>query len=334
MAIVERVNTSEVKKVVPIDVGTLQLPTEKSAVKGSLQDYVILMYGEKKIGKTTFAARFPNAIFLMFEPGGKSLALYQEQMESWTKFVKYVTLLESSAGDEYSTIIIDTVDIAYDMCFDYMCKKMAITHPTDENDYGKSWGLIEKEFKFQMNKLLNLGKGVIFISHAKEQEIKTRLQGTFTRVVPTVPTQAARYFTGTADILAYYGYYGDDRYLVIKGNDNIQAGCRLEHNFLLKEPQLEITTENVIPDEYVNFDYAGKSLPEIEQYLDWLEIHKSLMVRELKYVSAIPMGASPDESYQNTMLAFYNRQTQAYEEVRGVPTLHDPNAAIKASNKR
>lgn len=213
-----------------ITAGQVELPTEPSIPSDNLLDYTMFIYGEKKIGKTSLAAQFPDTLFLMFEPGGKALRIFQTPVNNWAEFVAYVDLLE--ADQRFQTVVIDTVDIAYNMCFDAMCKRMGIAHPTDENDFGKSWGQIENEFVSQMTRLLNLPKGVLLISHSVEKEVKTRFGQRFNRVTPTVPTQAYRYLTGVVDIWAYYGYENQGRALTIAGNEYIEAGCRLEEHFL------------------------------------------------------------------------------------------------------
>ncbi len=43
------------------------LPTQRSQIAESLEDYSMLIYGQKKIGKTTLLAEFLEAFFLMFE---------------------------------------------------------------------------------------------------------------------------------------------------------------------------------------------------------------------------------------------------------------------------
>ena len=49
----------------------IKLPTKKSKIESDLSKYSILLYGKIKIGKTSLAAQFPDALFLMTEPGGK-----------------------------------------------------------------------------------------------------------------------------------------------------------------------------------------------------------------------------------------------------------------------
>jgi hypothetical protein len=208
---------------------TIVLPSELSVPLEHFSDYITLIYGEKKVGKTSLAARFPNTLFLMCEPGGKALRIYQQPITSWQDFVASVDALK--ADKRFNTVVVDTVDVAYAMCFDFMCKKMAIVHPGDESDYGKSWGMISKEFQRQFNRLFQTGKGVILTSHATWQEIKSRRTESYFRLVPTMPGQANAYLTAVVDIWGCYTYAGKDRYLILRGDEQISAGCRLEEQF-------------------------------------------------------------------------------------------------------
>lgn len=203
----------------------VSLPDKLSVPAKDLTAYTLLIYGEKKIGKTSLAAHFPGALFLMFEPGGKALEIYQRPVNSWLEFVAYVDLLEKDT--RFQTIVIDTVDIAYRQCFEAMCRKMAIQHPSDENDFGKSWGVIEVEFGKQMARLAH-SKGVLLLSHASVSEIKSRTGESFQYLEPSMPKQAMRYVTGVVDVWAYYGYLGKERRLLIQGDEFLGAGNRLQ----------------------------------------------------------------------------------------------------------
>jgi len=195
------------------EIESITLSTRTTVPMTKLGDYSMLIFGEKKIGKTTLAARFPKAHFLMTEPGGKSLRIHKGDIPHWRHFLKYLELFEQDPKG-FETIVIDTVDELYNLCFKYMCEeKLLIEHPHDENDYGKSWGKIKEEFTSSMRRLFILPMGCIIISHAEEREINTLSGGKFNRLVPTMAKQANEFLTGIIDIWAYYGYDGQDRYL-------------------------------------------------------------------------------------------------------------------------
>jgi len=204
------------------------LPTQISQPAEHIGDYSILLYGEKKIGKTSLASKFDKAFFLMFEPGGKALSVYQKPVKNWLEFKKYVSLIQKDKT--FKTIVIDTVDIAYKMCVEYICDKLIIKHLSEEQ-WGRGWEAARNEFDTEIGKLLKTGKGVIFISHAAEKEIKTRTGDVYHRISPTMAGQARDILEGIVDIWMYYGYEGRARYLWIEGNDHIGAGHRLETRF-------------------------------------------------------------------------------------------------------
>lgn len=207
----------------------VSLPTKRSKPAARLGDFSILMYGEKKIGKTTLAAEFPDAFFLMCEPGGRDLAIYQRAVPDWRAFRRYVQLI--SRDERFSTVVMDTADEAYKMCFDCMCKEMHIEHPHDESDYGKSWGRIRDEFAKQIRILLNSGKGVIFISHSREEETKTRAGRKYNRMQTTLSGQAREILEAIVDIWVYYGYEAERRVLTLRGDEYVSAGIRVRNHF-------------------------------------------------------------------------------------------------------
>lgn len=206
----------------------LTLPTERSEPKDKLQDYSILLYGMKKIGKTTLSSMFPKALFLFCEPGGKALSVYGRPVRNWKEFKSYVKLVCKSK--EFENIIIDTADYAYDYCADYICKKLVIDHPSDE-DWGKGWKAVKTEMALEVNRLLHSGKGVIFISHSRDEEIKKHNGGTFNKTSSTLSKQAKELLEGLVDIWAYYTYEGEKRVLIIRGDDYVDAGHRVEGRF-------------------------------------------------------------------------------------------------------
>jgi hypothetical protein len=206
----------------------LSLPTELSEPVKRIEECTALLFGEKKIGKTSLASQFDKALFLMFEPGGKGLRIYQRPVNSWLEFKKFLRLLESDK--RFNTVVIDTIDIAYDLCFSFVCRKEGVKHPS-ELPHGQGWNKVETEFVDTMNRLIRIGKGVVFISHAEWREFEPRDGAKYTKVVPSVGTQARRFISGVADMLMYYGYYGSRRFITIAGSDSLDAGHRLEEQF-------------------------------------------------------------------------------------------------------
>jgi hypothetical protein len=211
---------------------TFDLPTERNVPSDTLSDYSILLYGAKKIGKTSVASHFPDALFLATEPGTKALEVFSVDITSWGDFLGYIKTLETAPKKKFSTIVVDTVDLAYEICLQSVCKKEGWEHPSDEK-YGKGWKKISDAFRSAILRLFHLpgSPGIIFISHDTEKEFEDREGNTFERIQPTMPKQALNVVEALVDIIISYQYDGARRVAKICGDETIVAGCRLEHRF-------------------------------------------------------------------------------------------------------
>lgn len=219
-----------VKRVRP----TYALPTERKEPDLDISHYMLLVYGREKIGKTTLFASFPDAIFFPTEPGTKGLRIYEfnapRGIDSWETFLAGVSLLEKNP-DEFKTVIVDTADRAYDLCMAYVCKLSGVEHPHDANDYGKTWNKVKAEFLSVVDRILRTGRGVCFTSHAKEQEIESKSGAKYTRIFPTMSTQARAVIEALVDMFFYVEYMTDikgrtRRVIITKGDETIWAGHR------------------------------------------------------------------------------------------------------------
>ena len=207
----------------------LSLPTKVSTPSQSFQDYTWLIYGDRKIGKTSLVAQFDKTFIMSFEPGTKALEVMQRDVPKWEHFKKYVELLKDDK--EFKTVAIDTGALAYERCMEFVCARDGMEHPSD-GSYGKGWKAVQIEFMLQHSDLFNTGKGIFVLAHSKEKTI-TSLSGTEYQVIgPDLSGQADGYYAGVIDNICYYHYMGKKRYLRIRGSENVIAGTRCEGKFL------------------------------------------------------------------------------------------------------
>jgi hypothetical protein len=176
------------------------LPKTKTQPKNALSDLTALVFGPSKIGKSTWCSNAENALFLATEPGLNALEVFQTPITCWEDLLQ--ACAEIAEGKHaFKTIVIDTVDNAYKMCADYVCKKFKIEHESDLG-YGKGYALINNEFGRVINKLAFLPYGLILVSHSQEREIETRT-GRHTRMVATLPDKARKMVTGLVDMILF-----------------------------------------------------------------------------------------------------------------------------------
>jgi len=216
------------------------LPAERKEPERDIRRYLWLLYGREKIGKTTWFASWPDALFLATEPGvrGHKVFSYNSQdgdCKSWEYVKAAADLLERT--DKFKTVVVDSIDRAYDMCMDWVCKNLNIDYPgRDEDgdeDFGKSWKLIKSEFLTVFNRIAGTGRGVCFTSHSVEQQTKDSSGEKYVRVFPSMSKQARKVVEAWVNIFFYVDYVrppggkGEaQRVIITQGDDLIWAGTQ------------------------------------------------------------------------------------------------------------
>ena len=177
------------------------LPKEKSKPKTELTEFTIFGYGMPKIGKTTFAAGFPDAVFLATEAGHNALSIFKVDLPDWDAFLEACREL-AEGQHNFRNIIVDTVDNLWLLCRNHICAKNKIEHEGDLA-YGKGYALILNEFARVLMKLSMLPYGLVLISHATVQEIQTRT-GPLHKIVPSLPEKPRKLILGMADMILFF----------------------------------------------------------------------------------------------------------------------------------
>ena len=102
-------------------------------VSRDLTGYSVLLYGTPKSGKTTIASRFPKSLVFAFEKGYSAIpGIMAMPINSWREFRSYLSDLDEPETKEmYKTIVIDTADIAYDYCTEYILNQNGASNMKD-----------------------------------------------------------------------------------------------------------------------------------------------------------------------------------------------------------
>ena len=176
------------------------LPTARAKPSTDFATKSILVYGPPKIGKSTLASRFPDALFLECEPGLNELEVFKVPTYTWPDFLDACKLV-AGGNHKFKTIVIDTVDNAFKYCSDHVNAQHNIEYEGDL-PHGKGWSFVKNEWHRVLTKLASLPYGLVLISHAVDREVETRT-GTFTRTVPSLPDRARGVVLGLVDIILF-----------------------------------------------------------------------------------------------------------------------------------
>jgi len=245
------------------------LPKKKSIPSLKLSDSILLIYGKKKIGKTSLANQFSDKILnLMVEPQARNLEVYQVACDKYEDLIGYTKSLKKS-GHGFDAISLDPLPLFYTRAMEYTCRVNGFDHPSGQDDFGQSWNKVRLTFEKAVEPLLRLNVGLFFHAHETTEEIKTREGNKFTIIRPEGGSQVWDFINSNVENIWYYHLRNDKRFLQIRG-DSYAFACTAW------------TDKFYTPDG--------------------------------RQVSAIPMGSSPEEGYQNILKAFDNEQKNTYNE--------------------
>lgn len=134
----------------------------------------VLIYGPEGIGKSTFASRFPEPVFIDTEGSTKDMDVARfEKAGSWTMLldqVRYVKMNPSVCR----TLVIDTADWAEQMCVANLCARYG-KKGVEDFGYGNGYVYAKEEFGRFLNVLeevVDAGVNVVLTAHAQMRKFE------------------------------------------------------------------------------------------------------------------------------------------------------------------
>lgn len=128
----------------------------------------VVLYGVEGIGKSTFAAQFPNALFIDTEDSTLHMDVKRfDKPTSWQMLLQQVDFVKHNRPCQ--TLVIDTIDWAEEICKRHL---MAANgwNAIDSEGYGKKYVALAKEMGELLNKLsdiIDVGINVVITAHAQ-----------------------------------------------------------------------------------------------------------------------------------------------------------------------
>jgi len=201
-----------------------------------------------KTGKTTIASQFDKALLLAFEVGYLALpGVMAQPINRWSDFKQVLRQLkEDQAHEMFSNIIIDTADIAYDLCEKFICSQNSVDSIGDMN-YGSGYVKVSKEFDEALRSIPQMGYGLIIISHSQDKVFKDENGKEFNQIVPTLGTRPRLIVDRMSDIIGFahpeLDAEGNTRTaLYLRGTPRFIAGSRFKYI----KPVIEFTYDNLV----------------------------------------------------------------------------------------
>lgn len=180
-------------------------------VSRDLRGYSVFFYGEPKSGKTTIATKFPRHLLLAFEKGYNAIpGAMAQPINSWAEFKKVLKQLpDPKVKEKFETIIVDTSDIAYDLCEKYICANAKRSDggfgvdSIGDIPFGKGYTMVAKEFDESLRSIVQMGYGLVLISHAVDKTFTDETGKEFNQIVPTLGSKPRNIVSRMCDIIGY-----------------------------------------------------------------------------------------------------------------------------------
>lgn len=211
-------------------------------VSRDLRGYSVFFYGEPKSGKTTIATKFPRHLLLAFEKGYNAIpGAMAQPINSWGEFRKVLKQLKDpQVREKFETIIIDTADIAYDLCEKYICQNAKRTDggfgvdSVADIPFGKGYTMVAKEYDECLRSIVQMDYGLVLISHAVDKTFKDEQGVEFNQIVPTLGNKPRNIVSRMCDIIGYSrGVQNEDgttsTKLFMRGTPRYVAGSRFKY---------------------------------------------------------------------------------------------------------
>ena len=213
------------------------LNIEPSAISADLKGKYILLYGAEKTGKSTFGSKLPRSLFLQFENGTNALSgIRGVNILRWTDAKKVLSQLRKPQAKEmYDTVVVDTADIAYNLCERYILQREGVDD-IRSIPWGQGFNMVKQEFSEFFREISLLQFGILFIAHEKtySTDYKDEQGDNIMGVRPDLNSAPARVINSLVDIIAYLKTTmkenGEtERFLYTRATPTIFAGSRYKY---------------------------------------------------------------------------------------------------------
>lgn len=149
------------------------IPKSPSPPSARMADYVWHFYGEPGVGKTTLGNQFPKPMFISTEPGTSAMHAAAVPVSTWQDMKLVIDALKNEKHG-YKTVVLDTVDVAYNLCATHVCDVNGWIDVAD-GDWGRGWRALDREWTNMITQIRTLPMCSLFVGHEKREEIMERV---------------------------------------------------------------------------------------------------------------------------------------------------------------
>lgn len=215
----------------------------------------VVIYGPEGIGKSTFAAQFPNPLFCDTEGSTKNMDVRRFDRPDSAQMIYDCIDYVKAHPDACSTFVLDTADWAEKLLSKQVCAKSKKTSIEDFG-YGKGYTYLMEEFGKLLNQLedlIDLGIHVVVTAHAALQKFEQPDEnGAYDRWSLKLTKQDSPLLKEWADAVLFVNY---KTYVEKTDNNKHKASGGKRVMYTSHHPCWDAKNRWGLPDE-CNFNYS------------------------------------------------------------------------------
>lgn len=214
----------------------------------------VVLYGVEGIGKSTFAAQFPNPLFIDTEDSTLHMNVKRfDKPTSWQMLLQQIEYVKQNKPCQ--TLVIDTIDWAEEICKRHLMAANGWSG-IDSEGYGKKYVALAKEIGELLNKLsevIDVGINVVLTAHAwlRKKEEPDEM-GAYDRYELKLEKKTAPIVKEWADMVLFANY--KTTIITDSKTESKKATGGQRMMFTTHRPTWDAKNRIGLPDE-VTFDY-------------------------------------------------------------------------------
>lgn len=186
----------------------MKFEIKKGKIKSAIR---LTMYGVEGLGKSTFASKFPDPLFIDVEGGTKQLDVARfPQPESWNELLEMVDAVIAEPTI-CKTLVIDTIDRAEAMLSAQLLAEAGVDSIEKYGGgYGKGYTAIQERFNkdllMRLDKVIVKGVNIVLLAHAAMRKLESPDDPPYDRWELKVSKKVAPLIKEWSDILLFANY--------------------------------------------------------------------------------------------------------------------------------
>lgn len=164
-----------------------------------------------------------------------------QPINTWAEFRKVLRQLkDEKVKEQFETVIIDTADIAYDLCEKYICANAKRpdggfgVDSVSDIPFGKGYTQVAKEYDECLRSIIQMDYGLVLISHSVDKTFKDEQGQEYNQIVPTLGNKPRAIVSRMCDIIGYSRSIQDEEgktstKLFMRGTPRYIAGSRFKY---------------------------------------------------------------------------------------------------------